>query len=261
MRMLAATDWSLFAKGVLTIVAAVIFLMGSVFVLLQSFVGKKMAYLIEASAFFAWMLMLSLIWTFGFWSQGPTLERFTGPQGAAAAWVPVAASVSGTQSNPYVGVTKDYPGGSWTTATPGQEASRTEVISAVQQYLTNQANAAKGLPTTAPVPPQWGGPQPSPGSTNTAVPVTTDQFTVQNVMFTVAPNGKTPLAAAQAFYSGGGPVITVFLYHDRGSVPIYSWIVLIISVVGLLIHVPLLDRTERKRKAWLTGGGAMPAGS
>ena len=46
--------------------------------------------------------------------------------------------------------------------------------------------------------------------------------------------------------------------HDSGSVNRYSWMFLIGSVVGLAIHLPLLDLAERRRKEVLTGGTAPP---
>jgi len=41
-------------------------------------------------------------------------------------------------------------------------------------------------------------------------------------------------------------------------VPVYSWAFMIFSAIGLAVHLPLLDRTERKRKHILTGGTAPP---
>jgi len=86
--------------------------------------------------------------------------------------------------------------------------------------------------------------------------VQTTDFTVQGVRF--ATDGSASLAAAEAFYNGGGPVLTVYLRHDSGSVPVYSWAFMIFSAIGLAVHLPLLDRTERKRKHILTGGTAPP---
>ena len=60
----------------------------------------------------------------------------------------------------------------------------------------------------------------------------------------------------QAHYAGGGPVTTLTMYHDSGSVPRYSLMFLIASIVLFLLLVPLLDRAEKKRKEFLTGGSA-----
>ena len=56
----------------------------------------------------------------------------------------------------------------------------------------------------------------------------------------------------------GGPLWTVSLYHDEGSVPKYSYMFLVGSVILFAIHLPLLDRAEKKRKELLTGGAAPP---
>ncbi len=247
--MLAATYWPLFVKGALTVTAALIFFLGSVFFVLSGYVGRRMAYLIEASAFFSWFLLLSLIWCFGFYSQGPTNERYLGPQGTVAHWQPVAGGFQVASSR--FGVVDHYPGSPWK-AEPGQQTSVSEVASAVQTFMAGEANSAAGINVPTPIPEIDGGPPPA--ATTGPAPFTTDQFTVQNVEFAV--DGHTSLAVAQAFYSGGGPAVTVFLYHDRGNVPVYSFASLFVAILGLAIHVPLLDRAERKRKAWLESDSA-----
>ena len=60
----------------------------------------------------------------------------------------------------------------------------------------------------------------------------------------------------QAHYNGGGPLWTVSLYENSGSVPRYSYMFLAGSIIIFLIFLPLLDRAEKKRKAFLTGGNA-----
>src|SRR6266571_3436027 len=49
---------------------------------------------------------------------------------------------------------------------------------------------------------------------------------------------------------------TDFAYHDSGNIPIFSFAFLGVSIIGFLIHLPFLDRAERRRKAVLTGGRA-----
>jgi hypothetical protein len=61
-------------------------------------------------------------------------------------------------------------------------------------------------------------------------------------------------------------VTTVSLYYQGDTflekyvtgVPRYSWMFLIGAIVLFAIHLPLLDRAERKRKEFLTGGAAPP---
>jgi hypothetical protein len=112
------------------------------------------------------------------------------------------------------------------------------VQGAVQSYLAHQVNEEQGKTEF------------DPGAAQTT------DFTVQDIRFAV--EGDASLAAAEAFYNGGGPVLTVYLRHDSGSVPVYSWLFMIASAIGLAVHLPLLDRAERKRKDVLTGGTAPP---
>ena len=87
--------------------------------------------------------------------------------------------------------------------------------------------------------------------------LTTTDFTVQNVEFYATDDGVS-LAAAHAFFNDGGPMLTVYLRHDSGSVNRYSWMFLIGSTLLFGAHLPFLDRAERKRKEILTGGTAPP---
>jgi len=82
------------------------------------------------------------------------------------------------------------------------------------------------------------------------------QFTIDSVRFATAEDGKTPLAVVEAHFAGGGPLTTLTLYHDSGSIPRYSVMFMVVSLLLFLIHLPLLDRAEKKRKAFLTGGSA-----
>jgi len=86
--------------------------------------------------------------------------------------------------------------------------------------------------------------------------ITGTQFTIDSVMFATAEDGKTPLAVVQAHFSGGGPLTTLTLYHDSGSVPRYSLMFMAAALLLFVIHLPLLDRAEKKRKEFLTGGSA-----
>lgn len=230
-------DCGTLVKGGLGVAMAFVLFIGSVLLLLSAVMGRRMGYLVLAVSFFGWLMIFSALWTFGFWSQGPSTPVDLGPRGAEPAWVVEAAGENVT-ALPYAQY-EDYPAGAeWKTPTPGLSASVQSVTGAIQAYLAAQTNAKAGK-----------GPF-DPGAFQTT------DFTVQNIAFAAA--GKVSLAAAQAYYNGGGPTIVVYLRHDSGSVPRYSWMFLIGSALGLAIHLPFLDRTERKRKEILTGGTAPP---
>jgi hypothetical protein len=229
-------DCGTLVKGGLGVAMGFVLFIGSVLLLLAAVMGRKMGYLVLAVAFFGWMAIFSALWAFGFWSQGLGTPVDLGPRGAEPAWVVEAAGTDVT-SFPYDQY-QEYPNGGWTVPSPGLSASVQSVTGAIQAYLADQANAEAGKT------------QFEPGAFQTT------DFTVQNIEFDTA--GDVSLAAAQAYYNGGGPLITLYLRHDSGSVPRYSWMFLIGSLIGLAVHLPFLDRVERKRKEILTGGTAPP---
>lgn len=225
-------------KGGLSVVMGFVLFIGSILLLLSAVFGRRMGYLVLATCFFGWMLLLSSLWAFGFWSQGTQTPTNLGPRGIEPTWIVEAA---GTQPQATAVTFSSYPDpGTW--RAPGTNEADTgsvqSVQGAVQSYLATQVNDEQGK-----------GPF-DPGA------VQTTDFTVENIRF--ATDGTMSLAAAQAFYNGGGPMLTVYLRHDGGSVPVYSYAFLLISLAGLAVHLPLLDRAERTRKEILTGGTAPP---
>lgn len=226
-------------KGGLTTVMAFVLFVGSILLLLSAVFGRRMGYLVLAVGFFGWMAILASLWTFGFWSQGPDTPVNLGPRGAEPSWVVEAVGTSPEPVKHEAYAT--YPEGeAW--RVPGSNdndtASVQSVTSAAQGFLAHRANEELGLGIH------------DPGAVQTA------DFVVQDIRF--ATDGQVSLAGARAYSSGGGPVLTLYMRHDPGSVNRYSWMFLIGSLVGLAIHLPLLDRAERKRKEILTGGAAPP---
>ena len=226
-------------KGGLAVIRGFVLFVGSVMLLLSAVFGRRMAYLVTAVAFFGWMLILSTMWLTGFFiSGGPTTVRNLGPRGAEPAWV---VESLGTSPQPVYEEFASYPNGDvW--RIPGtndnDSASVQSVTSTAQAFLVEKGNEDLGV-----------GPF-DPGA------LTTTNFTIQNIRF--ATSGDVSLAAAQGYFTGGGPVVTLYMRHDSGSVPRYSWMFLIGSILGLAIHIPFLDRAERSRKEILTGGTAPP---
>lgn len=222
--------------GWLTVAIAVMLFVGSVYLLLAAVFGPRMGYLVLATALFGWMMILSSLWAFGFWSQGLDTPTNLGPRGTEPHWQAFGAGIQ-VASNEFPVVTK-YPNAPWTPA-QGEDDDRTAsigtVTTAVQDFMAEQANedlAARGIEAT----------------------VEPTDFTVTDIEFTSVDG--TSLAGSRAFYNGGGPRVTVFTYHDSGNIPIYSFIFLGASIILFLVHLPFLDRAERKRKAVLTGGTA-----
>jgi hypothetical protein len=244
-----------FGKGLAVTIAGVILFVGSVYVVMSAFMGRVMAYLVIAVSLFAWMIILSTIWTFGandgvftLKSTGIGTPRYQGPRGTEPHWEVIAAGIQDVKSK--YPQTVEFPDGPWRAPTAVSQASVATVKTAFQKYLTEQAKEQlekQGtkvcLPTEAPEP-------------NCFVldPAT---FIVTDVKFATTEDG-THLAAGHTFYTLGGPEVTLFAFHAKGNVPIYSVSFLVASILGLGIHLPFLDRAEKKRKAILTGGTAPP---
>ena len=224
--------------GYLTVAMAFIIFVGSIYLVLSAVFGIRMGYLVIATAFFGWMILWSIIWVFGahLGIPGVTTPKNQGPQGAAPIWQPFQSGTTVT-SEKYP-VVNEWPSSAWRTPNTSDASAVQEVQSAIQELLASQANTEHHIDPTA-----FNAIQPT-------------DFTVKNVQFAVS--GHTSLAIGQAFYTNGGPTITVALYHDSGSVQVYSWAFLIVSILGFAIHIPFLDRAERKRKAVLTGGARPP---
>ena len=86
--------------------------------------------------------------------------------------------------------------------------------------------------------------------------ITPETFEIADLRFTEVDG--TPLAAATAFASTGGPEVEVVGYKDPGDLALPSWLFLAGSIIGFVAHLPFLDRAERRRKEILTGGEQAP---
>ncbi len=223
-------------KGAGVVIMAFTLFLGSVYLMLSFVFGKWMGFLVLAVCFSGWLIIHSSLWYFGFWAQGPGTPTNQGPRGREPSWVVLDGGLE-TSADQYK-VFGDYPDHPWIVPGTGLEGSIQSVSSAATTFLADQANEQLGRDPLAPD------------------AITGTQFVVDSVKFAPAEDGKTSLAVVQAHYVGGGPMITLSLYHDSGSVPRYSIMFLITSVIMFLIFLPLLDRAEKKRKAFLTGGSA-----
>jgi hypothetical protein len=226
-------------KGAGAVAMAFILFIGSIYLLLSAVFGRWMGYLVLAIAFSGWMILLSAVWLFGFKSQGPETPVNLGPRGAEPAWVVLSAGEA-AHAEDHVAFDA-YPEGPWFAPNEENEELASSTLSAsgaATSFLAEEANVELGVDPESP----------------TAISGT--QFTVDDVRFATADDGGTNLAVVEAHFTGGGPKLIVSMYHDSGSVPRYSIMFLIGSIVMFVIHVPLLDRAERKRKEFLTGGAA-----
>jgi hypothetical protein len=248
-----------FAKGIVVVVAAFVLFVGSIYLLLSAVFGLRMAYLVLAVSFFGWMIIFSTIWVIGQpripppigplakWSTTGTLPNL-GPRGTEPHWQVFAAGTGPLRTR--YPVTARYPGPPWRDPTPAVRSSVDTAKTAIQKYLLDRADRQfRRQGKRVCLPGTEVGPE--------CVTLDPTTFVVEDLKFATAPDG-THLAAAHAFFEAGGPEITVYAYHDSGNVQAYSWAFLMASLFGFFVHVPFLDRAEKKRKAILTGGTAPP---
>jgi hypothetical protein len=227
-------------KGIGVVAAGIVLFIGSVYVLLAAIFGRWMGYLVLMVAFTGWLIIQSSIWMFGFWSQGPDTKTNLGPRGSEPAWQVLAAGITPTYDK--YGEFAKYPGDDWETPAPTDVSRAADLLSvqgAATTFLAAQANQQLGKDPLA------------------LDALQTTNFTVDSVSFADAADG-TQLAVATAHFTGGGPEATLLMYHNSGSVPRYSLMFLVGAIVLFLIHVPLLDRAEKSRKAFITGGASPP---
>jgi hypothetical protein len=215
-------------EGLLVVVSALVLFFGSVWILLAAIFGVRMGYLVAATGFFSFLFLLALLWTVG----APGTPRFLGPKGTLPTWVGVAAGEELTSPN--FPVIERYPGEPWKPAEPNAQE---EISGAFGEFLAEEATLELQ-------------------QAQVEGEATAEQFEFTDVRVTTV--GETRLAAATAFSSTGGRQVEVAGYFDEGSEPIPSYVSLLIAIVGLVVHLPFLDRAERRRKDVLTGGEQAP---
>jgi hypothetical protein len=223
-------------KGAGVTIMGLLLFVGSVYVLLAAVFGRWMGYLITIIAFAGWMLIQSSMWLFGFWSLGPGTPVDLGPRGREAAWVVEAAGLEPT--NPE-GMTEfeTYPEAPWQVVPQADwaESEPSAIGGAAQTYMAEVANEELGRDEFD------------------LDAVLASQFTV-DAMATASAADGTELAVVEAHFNGGGPRTTVSMAYDGGAVSSYGWLFFILSGIVFAVHLPLLDRAERARKEFLTGG-------
>jgi hypothetical protein len=219
-------------EGALVIVSAMVLFPGSVWLLLSAVFGVRMGYLVAATGFFGFMVILSALWAFG----APGTPPFLGPKGELPTWKPLAA---GTTLTSNVEAVEEYPGGPWKSPEddPGLSAEVEPASLAFQEFLAEEAAAEL----------RRAGIQGE---------LTAETFEIADLRF--ANLDDTRLAAATAFAETGGPEVLVVGWKDPGNESMPSYLFLVGSVIGFAAHLPFLDRAERRRKEILTGGDQAP---
>ena len=219
-------------EGVLVVVAAFVLFMGGLYVLIAAVFGRWMGYLVTATAFFGFMIILSMIWAFGW----PSTPSYLGPKGELPHWEALAAGHTLESSD--IPALADYPGGPWKAAKAAKQTAEVEPATlAVQEFLAEEAAAELR-------------------EAGVEGEITAETFAVRDLRFaTVA---EEEVAVARAVASTGGPEVLAVAVKNEGSEGLPSFLFLGASIIGFVVHLPLLDRAERRRKDILTGGAQAP---
>ena len=221
-------------KGGGVVLAGFILFIGSVYVLLAAVFGRWMGYLVLMIAFSGWMIIQSSIWMFGFWSQGPDTKTNLGPRGSEPAWQVIDAGLS--PLGPY----RILPDPNPPTWNPPDPVAQAADIQSVQ--------GGRPLPRQ----PGEREPGPSPAPWMRSVDAVRGRFPQIFDCPRHADRGRTSALHRRA------PATARSMSYNSGSVPRYSLMFLVASILLFAIHLPLLNRAERSRKAFLTGGSAPP---
>jgi len=241
-----------FWKGVAVVVCAFILFVGSVYLILAAVFGLRMGYLVVAVSFFGWLIILSAIWTIGpqFLGTPPNL----GPRGYEPHWQVFAAGTGAVDSK--YDTTRAFPAAPWKDPSGTQVTSVDTVKAVMQKYLAAQAQGQLSQKDKHVCTPDQVAAEATEGTALTCFVVDPTTFTIQDVKFADA--GSTQLVGAHGYYAPGGTELALFAYFDQGDVQKYSVAFLVAALLGFALHLPFLDRAEKKRKEILTGGTAPP---
>jgi hypothetical protein len=225
-------------KGLLVVLTAFVFLPGSVYMLLASNFGALKGYLIAATAFFGFMIMLSAIWTFGL----PGTPPLTGPKGVEPTFKfftiddPAAATYDSV---------RDFQGGAgngWEAAPEGEAAAGEQETLQADLETARQRAVADLIEET-----------------NKDVEDSSEELDVTNldpkVYYTIQDGTEVAAIVISPKDPPEGSGLkrpdfapkTTFAYRDPGSPYLPSILFLVGSVALFGVHLFLLGVAERRR--------------
>jgi len=225
-------------KGALALATGFLLLPGSVFMLLSANFGALKGYLIAATAFFGFVIMLAATWTFGI----PGTTPLTGPKGVDPSFKPF--TLDSPLANKYSAV-KQFNGSAtngWQTeppesATSGSGAQVRADLETAKQATIQTLIAAYNKTVT----------QSSKELDVTNLDATvfyTDQAGTTVAAIVISP--KQPPSGSGLEKPTFAPK-TFFAYRDPGAPYLPSLIILGSAVALFVIHLMLLGYVERKR--------------
>jgi hypothetical protein len=226
-------------KGLLVVLTGFIFLPGSVWMLLAANFGALKGYLIAATAFFGFLVMLSAVWLFGI----PGTTPLTGPKGTQPTFK--FFTLDDPQAATYDSA-RDFQGGAgneWREAPTGEPeegsaeatlkadldtARQTAVSDLIEEHNKDVEDSSEELDVT----------------NLDAKTYYTIQDGTEVAAIVISP--KTPPSGSGLERPDFAPK-TTFAYRDPGSPYLPSILFLIASSVLFLVHMLLLGVVERRR--------------
>jgi len=222
----------------------VVCLIGSIWMLLWSNYGARLAYLITMIALSAWMIVFSALWAIG----APGTTTATGPRGREVQWIPFLPDSEFAES--FGGTIDNFPDGEgWQptgTVFPGKvdtagefETVRTIVAHALADLSLVQGNEADEFEN-------W---RFRDGSREPTTPDEEDPdlYAVAEVAFNQAASTKLIMGVTIPA-TDLHPAVTVFAYRDKGLVFLPTLIIFLVSLAAFILHVWLIARLEREEK-------------
>lgn len=218
-----ADDW----RTIIALPAAIIIFFGSIYLLLRSNLGTRRAYLVLASSFFGFMVVISLFWTFG----APGTPIATGPQNLPGQalnyyqpqWFPFASDSEIAQDRyPMV---NSFPEGF--SVVDGSDEELVDLTQPLPDELFAFFSEERaGVPGSV-----FDGWEPT-GDPQVAT----------------AADGTLLAALTFAPAEGGDDSFTAFAFYDPGFIQLPSLIMVGISLAGFILHVLLLGWDENRRR-------------
>lgn len=247
-------------RAILVVVLSFLVLVGSIYMLVWSNFGAKVGYLIIMVSFMAFTITMSLIWLVG----APGTPAATGPRAGKPSdkllvatephWIPFVNDSE--QGQEFQDATSKFPT-DWRSITaktthvfPGNIDARGEFDTL--QTLIAKSLAARVREQNEKLPAEQQG---------LAVRAKDWDFRLPDSEAITDEEKAVPIAQV-AFYQEDTPLlfgvripatdkhgeVTVFAFRDKGRTFLYSLYFLIVGIVGFIVHVWLLGRTELRQR-------------
>lgn len=216
------TDW----RAIIALPAGILVFLGGIFALLRSNLGTRRAYLVEATAFFGFMVIMSAFWTFGApgtpKATGPTNLPGTQPDAYTPTWTPFAAD-SAVAEDPAYSLATEYPEGFGPVPEEFQAEAETGAADIQTFFASEEGGGNLG-----------------------------DLDQVEQIEYAEATNGRPIIAVTyqpvdEAGEPEGEPVV-FFGFFDAGNPSFPGQVFLLLSVLGFALHLWLLDHDERRAR-------------